>query len=329
MHEKSLYEQLSDKIFMTGSKLIPKLFAMVADDTDAKLLLAMPGFTEELANKLSLPKEDVQKRADDMYHRGLVFKSVKGSQTKYRMCRDLMQFHDATILWPEAPKNFHDLWQQYMEEEWPEYASFAEKLLTQPMIRVVPVNENIDAATKVLPYEDAVAIIENAEKIAVTKCTCRVIAHKCDSPLEVCLQIGKGAAYAIDRGTGRELTKEEAKKILKECEESGLIHTTMNKTSMDHFICNCCRCCCQMMPVIIKHGVNILAPSRYTAEIDKDTCTGCGLCIDRCFFEAISLNDDVAKIDSAKCIGCGVCAVVCPVEAIVLKETRPQDFIPQ
>ena len=328
MPEKSLYEQLSDRIFTTGSKIIPKLFAMIADEVDAKLLLSMPGSAEELANKLRLAEVETQKRAEEMYHKGLAFKSVKGTDVKYRMCRDLMQFHDATILWPEAPRNFHDMWQQYMEQEWPGYASFAEKLLPQPMIRVVPVHENINATNKVLPYEDAIAIIDNAEKIAVTKCTCRVIAHKCDNPVEVCLQIGKGAAYAIDRGSGRQVTKDEAKKIIKECEESGLIHTTMNKTSMDHFICNCCRCCCQMMPVMIQYGTKLLSPSRFTAAIDKDNCTGCGLCIERCFFSAITLND-TAEIDPVKCIGCGLCAVVCPVEAISLKETKPQDFIPE
>ena len=49
--------------------------------------------------------------------------------------------------------------------------------------------------------------------LAVTKCTCRLTAHKCDRPLEACLQVNRAAQYSIDRGTGREVSKEEALKI--------------------------------------------------------------------------------------------------------------------
>jgi len=58
----------------------------------------------------------------------------------------------------------------------------------------------VQADTQVLPYEDVHTIIEKAKTLAVTKCTCRLTAHKCDRPLEACLQVNKAAAYSIDRG---------------------------------------------------------------------------------------------------------------------------------
>ncbi len=48
---KSLFEQLSDRIMTTGSKIIPELFRFIATDDDAKLMLATPGTVDELAEK--------------------------------------------------------------------------------------------------------------------------------------------------------------------------------------------------------------------------------------------------------------------------------------
>ena len=53
-----------------------------------------------------------------------------------------------------------------------------------------------------------------------------------------------------------------------------------------------------------------------TAEVDKDICTGCGVCVDMCPMGAISMRDNVACVDSETCSGCGVCEDECPVGAI-------------
>lgn len=51
----------------------------------------------------------------------------------------------------------------------------------------------------------------------------------------------------------------------------------------------------------------------HTARINHDICTGCGECIQRCQFNAITPEFDV---DNISCEGCGVCVYFCPVEAI-------------
>jgi MinD superfamily P-loop ATPase len=53
------------------------------------------------------------------------------------------------------------------------------------------------------------------------------------------------------------------------------------------------------------------------AVINKTKCTLCGLCKDKCRFDAI--NPDL-KVEAISCEGCGVCAYVCPVSAITLTE---------
>jgi len=51
--------------------------------------------------------------------------------------------------------------------------------------------------------------------------------------------------------------------------------------------------------------------------INKDMCTGCGICIEECPVDAIEQQaDGLAEIDEAKCIRCGRCHEVCPQDAV-------------
>lgn len=52
----------------------------------------------------------------------------------------------------------------------------------------------------------------------------------------------------------------------------------------------------------------------YVAEIDKEKCSGCGLCIQACYFGAISYREEVGvpEVNPVLCKGCGNCAVICP-----------------
>jgi MinD superfamily P-loop ATPase len=55
----------------------------------------------------------------------------------------------------------------------------------------------------------------------------------------------------------------------------------------------------------------------HTAQINKSKCTGCGLCMDLCRWQAINEN---FKVDPIGCEGCGVCVHFCPEKAIDFPE---------
>jgi electron transfer flavoprotein alpha subunit len=56
-------------------------------------------------------------------------------------------------------------------------------------------------------------------------------------------------------------------------------------------------------------------------NINTETCTGCGACVDVCPFAALELVDSLAVVND-KCTACGACIPVCPVEALSLPERK-------
>ncbi len=56
------------------------------------------------------------------------------------------------------------------------------------------------------------------------------------------------------------------------------------------------------------------------AVIDYDLCTDCGICEEKCAFDAINLQDGRFVVDEVSCEGCSVCFHLCPVDAIHMEE---------
>jgi len=55
----------------------------------------------------------------------------------------------------------------------------------------------------------------------------------------------------------------------------------------------------------------------------KDECEGCGVCIDVCPVDAITMNDGKAQIDNSICTRCGECFDACPMEMIRPNSENP------
>ncbi|MEW6442751.1 MAG: 4Fe-4S binding protein [bacterium] len=334
MEAQALYQKLSAQIGTPPtSDRIPRLWKMICDEQEAFLLLAMPGTVEELSLKTGIAADAVGKMVRVLFRKGVVFEKEKGGTVQYSMPRHLLQFHDASIVWPEAPPEFIALWQEFMETEYPDFARALAAMGLASFTRVIPVEQTLQGGSRVLPFDSAVKIVEQARRVAVTNCTCRLTTKKCDAPVEVCLQLNRAAEYTIKRGSGREVSVEEAKEILRISEEAGLVHVTDNRASNEHIICNCCSCCCIALPYIKEAGSRVLlAPSRFLPEVAADRCTLCGVCVDACPVKALSFAPSGAqeqvRVKEDLCMGCGQCAYRCPETAITLKEVRNPDFVP-
>jgi MinD superfamily P-loop ATPase len=51
---------------------------------------------------------------------------------------------------------------------------------------------------------------------------------------------------------------------------------------------------------------------------NADLCDDCGICVERCAFQARGMVDSSLAFDSSKCFGCGLCVSKCPQRAISL-----------
>ncbi len=332
MAEPTVYQQIAKRLGADPQGLLPEILQVLAGDGQAKILLAAspPATVPELAEKTGLAPDEIPPLIDDLFSKGLIFKSKKPEATRYYAVRHVPQMHDATCVMQNPPARMLELWKQYMQTEWGAYLNMLESVIDKAHARVIPIEASVEPEMQVLAFEDVKRVLDHARSLAVTPCSCRVIDGSCGLPIDVCIQVDKSADYAIERGTGRRITREEALAIMRECQEKGLVHVSDNKQAVGLVICNCCEDCCMNWASIREATGKFLAPSRFRAEVVLEECTTCEECVERCFFEAISMQGEqgAAVIDADKCMGCGLCVPVCPVECIHLKAVRPEQFVP-
>jgi heterodisulfide reductase subunit A len=65
------------------------------------------------------------------------------------------------------------------------------------------------------------------------------------------------------------------------------------------------------------------------AYVDPEICSGCGLCIPACPYEARTMHDwqHIAVVNTALCQGCGACTMVCPNKACQLRNMMPMQIL--
>ncbi len=217
-----------------------------------------------------------------------------------------------------------------------------------PMDDVDEALTELDRAIKDLPdiepFDDMREILKAQETRTVCSCTCRKrrtdLGMACEHSHDInCFQFNRGGEYALARGTGRQLSYEEALTLVDEIEQDGLVHNWRNDRNMSMpVMCNCCIDCCMIWHPVDTHKADIgkfWAKSRFEARVDQSLCTGCQACVDRCMFDAIEMvkvpgtKKLKAQIDPEKCFGCGACVLTCPPEALSMKTVRPPEFVPE
>ena len=190
-------------------------------------------------------------------------------------------------------------------------------------LRTIPIQKSVEFTHHVAMYDDAVEILKSKDNIVVADCICRkkkkVVGTGCDKRMEACFMFGSMGQLYIDRGMGRQVDLDEAISILKEAQESGLVTqpaTNQNPVGM----CNCCGDCCGVLTSIKEHPRPAeLVCSNYFAKENRELCTGCETCLERCQMDAIEMDkDNIVVVNRERCIGCGLCVITCPAEAMRL-----------
>jgi MinD superfamily P-loop ATPase len=63
-----------------------------------------------------------------------------------------------------------------------------------------------------------------------------------------------------------------------------------------------------------------------TPSFDAALCTGCGVCVARCRFSALSIEGKTLIHDGFSCEGCGLCSRICPAGAVAMREEVRGDW---
>lgn len=193
---------------------------------------------------------------------------------------------------------------------------------------------------QIVPVEDARAVLRLADEhgggIARYSCICRrMLGGQKHEPM--CLFLGVNfpwrrplSDYMDFTPEFEHLSLEQAEQFLEEGYRKGLVHNLATmKTPYLLAVCSCEYPTCIFMRLRREWGINkISQKSEYLVRIDPDLCTGCGLCVDRCQFGALTCAPLLEQItvDHSRCFGCGVCRSVCPTGAISL---QPRGSVPQ
>lgn len=345
------YAVLMERLQYPGSLRLRRILECLMTPEQAHLAAELPGTLEEVAQRTGVPVARVRQQLDDLYFRGIVFPRDFDNRDFFRFARDIRQFHDATQatqkLDTKKDRAFFEAWQDFVTHEWYPRLGKATVARGRPGMRVVPAYKAIQELSGILPCEDFREILKAQQLIAVVPCSCRLRATSIEQPCKHareterwnCIQFGRGAEYAIKRGSGKEISLKEALDLMEKIEGDGLVHTWVNNANLTGFplVCNCCRDCCQTYVPLDMLGASIgyaWEKSRYLAEVNPDKCNGCQVCLDRCQFDAIQLvrqtgsGEEKVRILADKCFGCGACVVGCAPGAIKMRAARPPQHIP-
>jgi NAD-dependent dihydropyrimidine dehydrogenase PreA subunit len=327
----AIYEKLADALDRlpngfprTPSNVEILLLKKIFSPEEAQLACQLRGDMESvevIAERVVLPAKETEKKLIQMAKRGLVWLRKQDRAFLFRLAPFIVGIYESQL--ENMDHEFAHLFEEYMAD-----GGAVGIMKPLPALhRVLPAQGTVKSEW-ILPYDDVKAILLAAMTFRVRDCICRVqqdlLGHRqCTFPLKNCLIFS-----SVERPPRPDdISQEQALAILDETEEIGLVHTASNIVKGITYVCNCCSCCCGILRGITEWGIeNSVAAANYYAVIDPETCTGCGVCLERCQMQAISEKDGVSVVDQKRCIGCGLCVTGCPEKAVTLRK-KPESEI--
>ena len=321
------------------SATLYQLLKILFTDEEARLCSLMP-LTYFSLNDISKIWDKTESETEitlqNLAGKGLVYFAEDDGKKVYLLAPPVLGFFEFSLMRTDGKfdrKRLSELYYQYINVEEGFLKQFSN--INPPMTRAFVQEDAIkDIESEVLSYERASEGIDQATCITVGTCFCR---HKmehmgmaCDNPQDVCLTFNDVAKDLASQGIAREISKSEAHDILNLCIEKGLVQIGDNQRDKLAVICNCCGCCCDILFAYKRLGsTSLINPTNFIAVIEKEACSGCGICVGRCPVDAIAVEADKAVVNKKVCLGCGVCTRFCPTHACKLEARSERIFIPR
>jgi Na+-translocating ferredoxin:NAD+ oxidoreductase subunit B len=288
-------------------KILKKLFT----PEEAVHALALRPVLEDvstIARRLSMGETEAAETIENLARKGLIFRVREGNVKKYMAISYVVGIFEFQL--DKMDREYAELHDKYKIHYGLHWTSTRTK-----QMRTIPVHSAIQSNASVETYDLARDFIKTQKTIGLSDCICRkknnLLGKGCAHPLETCLTFGDIAAYYIDYKMARQITPDEALKVLELGERSGLVISPTN-TEEHAAMCLCCSCGCGVLS-----GMKLLPnpadyiDSTYQADIDSLLCDSCGDCAGRCQMGAIARKEACYSVDHRRCIGCGLCVATC------------------
>jgi len=297
----------------------------------------------ELVRATGLTAVELGPVLETMADKGLVMDMPYAGTTYYLLMPGLIGFFEFTFMKHRTDlpmARLSTLMREYLKESQAEEFFGSETQLT----RTLAYEEHIPVTSEIASYERAREIIHAAGVGAVGLCYCR---HKKEhqgqtcakgAPVEgICISLGSAAKFLSRRGFAELKSEAELLEVIDRARELHLTHVTDNIREHPSFICNCCRCCCELMAGVQMGFHEGIAKTGFTAVIDPQRCDYCGTCFTACNVNAIglakghtfaSMTDRFAAVKSRVCLGCGACISACEKGALRLVPADNQTLPP-
>jgi ferredoxin len=216
--------------------------------------------------------------------------------------------------------------EQFLKKRLINYEKWLDDKTISYSSKVIPITISVDISQWILPTEQVLSILEKSESFALSNCICRTHYKRCKHPVEACFVINDQAKKDVKKGNARYITIEEAFKVIKHANESGLVHLSIYRPDHELYaICNCCPCCCHDLQLLLKHGKDrIVCHADFVSSTDTSLCSHCGECEKMCYFRARKLVDCELRYEQDDCYGCGLCVSICSTDAISMVPTENQ-----
>lgn len=203
--------------------------------------------------------------------------------------------------------------------------------LRVPAIRNIPIEAAIEDDNRCIDADRVSEMIDRHRFMAVANvCQCRQsmrFLHKqCQraSHQDGCLMFGAVSRWVDRIGSGRMVSKQQMRDIVADRFDKNLVFMTGNLApEMANIICTCCDCCCQGLKLINEYeGKALMAASHFLAAVDQELCNRCHECELVCNTHAHRWEGDHHLLEADRCIGCGLCVQACQREAITMVENH-------
>lgn len=321
------------------SESLFKILEILFSENEAELVSVLPlnlFKAKKAASLWKMPEEKALEILNQLADKGLLLDIAKGKEQYFVLAPTMAGFFEFSIMRTDGKfdrKILSELYHQYINIE----EGFANQVFAlDPSIARTFVQEaSLEPEEKsiILDYEQASKVIEKASCITVGTCYCRhkmeYMGKACDMPQDVCLTFNGAAESLSKHGVAKQISKEEAFKVLDRCVDLGLVQIGDNTQDRVGWICNCCGCCCEAILAYKRLGYGMKIESNFYPKLEQSLCSKCGVCAKKCPVDAIEMVDGYPKINLERCIGCGVCNRFCPIKALKMKRRNNTAFVPK